>query len=146
MALIPGTDTWATVSDADALLALRVGTQQWFALPEVSPAPGDDSKEAYLGTAYQWLKGMYGLAASASAPAALKEAQILAANWMIDNRAEYEKRETLSASGVEDFSWSQWSETLGGVEVPRFISDLMISLGIGGSNQAPQLYGDDYER
>lgn len=145
MPLTPGTDTWATVAEADALLALRVGTQAWFALDEAPTAPGDESKDTYLGTAYQWLKGMYGLAATAAAPDALKEAQILAANWLIGNKIEYEKRETLTASGVEDFSWSQWSEKLGDVEVPRFISDLMINLGIGGGNGSVQLYGEDYQ-
>lgn len=147
MAITPGDNTWATVSEADAILSQQVGSADWFALPTAEdPAEGGESKEAYLVTAYRWLKGTYGLAASASASDALKEAQSLAANWLITYREDYQERESLIASGVEEFKWSRWEEKLGSVSPPRFIVDILIGLGVGGSNQAVQLYGDDYDR
>jgi hypothetical protein len=34
MPLTPGTDTWATTTEADAYLLKRVGTADWFLLDE----------------------------------------------------------------------------------------------------------------
>lgn len=146
MALTLGVNSWVTVAQADAFLGDRIGTAPWFALEETATEPGEESKETYLTTAYQWLSGAYGIGADAAAPQSLQDAQTLAANWLIGNREDYEKRESLVASGVEEFEWSRWNEKLGDVAVPRFISDLMIGLGIGGANAAVQLYGDDYDR
>lgn len=145
MAITPGADTWATVAEADTLLEKRIGTTAWFALDPTPATPGAESKETYLTTAYQWLGGMYGIGADAAAPDNLKAAQILMANWLITNRKDYEARESLSAAGVEEFDWSRWGEKIGEVGIPRFISDLILSLGIGSANDAVQLYGEDYQ-
>lgn len=146
MAFAVGTNSWASVEEADALLGDRIGTGAWFALDESPASPGDESKQGYLIIAFDWLSGAYGIAASDGAADALKKAQSLAAFWLIGNREEYEKRQSLIAGGVEEFKWSRWEETLAdSTEIPSFISDIMIGLGVGGSNQVVQLYGDDYE-
>lgn len=145
MAITPGTDTWVTLEEAEALLSRRVGTSEWFALNDEAVSPGEESKETYLTTAYQWLSGMYGLGADASAPDDLKAAQSLFANWLISNRKDYEARESLSAAGVQEFDWSRWGEKIGEVGIPRFVSDLILNLGIGSANAAVQLYGEDYQ-
>ncbi len=144
MAITPGINTWATVDEADTILSQQIGSTDWFSLP-VKTEKGGDSQEAFLVTSYRWLSGIYGIGATASAPDQLKLAQILAAQWLISYSADYNDREALIASGVESFDWSQWSEELrSGVNPPRFIVDIMIGLGAGGSNQAIQLYGEDY--
>jgi hypothetical protein len=144
MALVVGTNSWATVAEADAILENVIGSGNWFALP-ANAAPGSASRETYLVSAFYWLSGAYGIPASVSGSDVLKRAQALAAQWMIAEWDGYRKREGLIAGGVEEFEWSRWRERLRTtVEVPRFIADLLIEIGAGGSNVAVQLYGEDY--
>ncbi len=144
MAITPGVDTWATVDEADDILSQQIGSEDWFALP-VKTEQGGPSKEAYLVTAYRWLSGVYGIGSDGAAPDDLKLAQSLAGEWLLTYNDDYRDREALIASGVEEFDWSQWSEKLrSGVKPPRQITDILMSLGFGGLNQAVQLYGEDY--
>lgn len=145
MAITPGVDTWATVAEADAYLTNLVGASNWFALPISNTTPGTASKEAYLVSAFYWLSGVYGLAEDAAAPDLLKRAQAIAAQWLIENQEDYKAHDAIIASGVTEFSWSQWTEKLAtSVRPPRSVSSILVQLGIGGSNQAVQLYGEDY--
>jgi len=114
MALIVGENTWATVAEADAYLADRVGTQNWFLLDESPAAPGEPSKESYLSMAFNYLinKGGYCLD-KALTDDEVKYAQIEFAFYFVDNFTTFEDEANSQGKGTTSFQVSKWRESLG---------------------------------
>ena len=142
MPLIVGQNTWETLGEANNYLEYRLGTSEWFDLPDTAD-PGAKSKEVYLVTAFYWLLSSAEVSLSKSlTDENVKNAQSEAALFLLNYREEYEKRQALIASGVEEFKYSKWSETLAKVSLPENIKGLLISYNC--TSFITTLEGDDY--
>ena len=142
MPLIVGQNSWETVEEADFFLTYRLDTSQWFALPDTAN-PGIESKEVYLISAFYWLLSSDEVSLSKSlTDENVKHAQSEAALFLLHYHGEYEKRQALIASGVKEFKYSKWSETLTKVRLPESIKGLLISYSA--SFAIVTLEGDDY--
>lgn len=140
--IIVGTNSWLTLTEAETYFESRAQSDSWNALSE-----GD--KNIYLITAYNWLFYDPGFFAPASSTSqAVKNGQCEAALFLIDYGEEYNKREALIASGVKDFKYSKWSETLGETNKPDSVTNYFISAGyyVGGNAliQTPDLDVNSY--
>jgi hypothetical protein len=134
MAVVVGTNSWATIAEADAYLGSRAGSTAWFELPDTPPTPGQDSKETFLATAFFWLLDYPGFSLTAdSTAAAVKRAQLEAALFLLQFRADYEARAAKIAGGVKQISMSKWSETLGEQALPKRILAILSVSGIDGN-------------
>lgn len=144
MALVVGTNSWATRAEADTYLEDRVDSTSWFALADTPANPGEASKDSYLITAYFWLfnNPSYEISDDSSDPN-VKNAQIEASLFLIKYQDGYEKREALIASGVKSFERSEWQEDLSNVSIPDRIHGMLI--GYYNGNNVVQLYPEDYE-
>jgi hypothetical protein len=129
MALTPGTDTWATTTEADAYLLKRVGTADWFLLDEAPATPGADSKETYLTTAYYTLLGHPEVTISPSNTSdAVKNAQIEFALYLVQNYSSHTERDAAQAQGLSEFEFSERKEKFtgsGGVSLPSTVRGLL---------------------
>ena len=145
MALVVGENTWGTVTEADTYLTYKTGVSAWFDLSDTGD-PGTESKESLLASAFYWLlyDSLYGLSASLTIDA-VKIAQFEAAMFLLNNRIEYESRDTLIASGVKSFDRSKWSETLDAVKKPASVDNILRSAGFGSANGTALLLGEDYD-
>jgi hypothetical protein len=120
LVLTVGTNSWATIAEADAYFEGKFGADTWSALSTLQ-------KSQLLVTAFNWIRQQSTLAVDATetadiVKAAQYETAWFAYRWM----DEYEKRRALSSSGVKSFRALDWSETLGDVKFPQFISDMLI--------------------
>ncbi|MCK5609600.1 hypothetical protein KAR91_47435 [Candidatus Pacearchaeota archaeon] len=114
MALVVGTNSWATVAEADTYLEDIPGTDvDWFPLVDAPVNPGEASKESWLVNAFRWLTSstMFILSASVTSEN-IKNAQIQSAVYLLRYRDERAKRESMMTSGVTDFDYQEVSETL----------------------------------
>ena len=145
MGLTVGTNSWATVAEADAYLTDRIGAEDWFDL-NATGDPGAVSKETLLITSYNRLSVLYTIPAAETATN-IKKAQIEAAFFFLDNFVEFEERSRALAAGIESFRQSQWTENyrdgITAVSFPGWITDLISEYS--GANFFPQLLGEDYE-
>ena len=134
MALVVGSNTWATVAEADAYLANRVTAGDWFLLDESPGNPGDESKESYLATAFYLLMGSTSVILSSSlTDSNVKSAQIEFAFYLLNNLISYEERDALQSQGVSKFSFSKRMEefTGKGVSLPSTIKGLLAAYTTG---------------
>ncbi|MGD9163008.1 MAG: hypothetical protein PVG39_31675 [Desulfobacteraceae bacterium] len=126
MAISVGVNSWATIAEAQDLLEFQAGAGNWFALDETPSSPGSPSQESFLRMAYTWLINCGGYTIPASSTnAKVKTAQILFALFLLNNQKDFERRQNLIASGVKEFSYSKWSETLGEITAPYYIDALL---------------------
>jgi len=122
--IVVGTNSWLTLAEAETYFESRINADDWNNLPD------DNTKNQYLITAYNWLFYDPGFFAPASATEqAVKNGQCEAALFLAGYAEEYSKREALIASGVKDFTYSKWSETLGEVKKPDSVINYFISAG-----------------
>lgn len=124
MALVVGDNSWVTLAEAEVYFSERIGAGPWEALPD------DATKEKYLISAFRWI--YYDPAFTAPAAAdddGVKFGQCEAALFLITHADEYAKRDALIASGVESFTFSKWSETLGEVVKPAAVANFFRSVG-----------------
>lgn len=123
--IIVGTNSWCTLSEAESYFATRIGSSAWSALSS------DTEKEKYLISAYNWIR--YDSAFSVTGDetlAPIKYGQCEGALFLASFYDEYMKREALIASGVTEFTYSKWSETLGETRKPESVTRFFQSLGL----------------
>lgn len=149
MSLVVGTNSWATVSEADTYLEDIAGTEDWFNLdddPGVNQ--GAESKSTYLVSAFRFLMyhpNLDGLTADLTSDQ-VKNAQIEMALFLSRYQGDFEERQSLVSSGVESFKAGRWEEdystsypSLPG-KVFALLSDYFVAYGSG----VAQLRGEDY--
>jgi hypothetical protein len=131
MALIVGTNSFVTLTEANDYMNDRFGGSGWFTLTNAS-------KEELLTTAFRWLVGE-GVAKS-NTTELVKWGQIELAWWIYRYFEEFEDREALIAGGVTKFKLSKWEEDLEKTGLPKKVKDLVAdALSLGG-------YFPDYDR
>lgn len=135
MGLVVGTNSYASLAEADAYLTDRIGATGWFALSDTPSAPGEDSKESMLVSAYYWLTGssMLDLPATSSSPA-IKNAQIEAALYLSEFYLGMKNRRAKIAQGVESFRLGDRQESLSSSpsEIPDHILGLISEFSLLG--------------
>lgn len=110
MSLTVGSNSYATVAEADTYLEDRIGASGWFSLSETT-TPGGDSKESMLVSAYYWLTGSASLNLPAvSSSSVLKTAQIESALYLLEFYSGLSSRRAKQSQGVESFKLSDRSE------------------------------------
>lgn len=123
MAIVVGQDTWATVVEADAYLTNKVGATNWFELSEAG-IPGEESKESFLVSAFRWLLGSPEFLLSPSMTGdAIKNGQIEAAAFLMENYKTMAARAGALYSGVVQADYSKRKEVfdLNNVIIPLHI-------------------------
>jgi len=114
-----GIDTWVTMAEANLYFANKYGASMWTTLPVAT-------KEQLLVSAFNWIQQQKNFSISpASTSLKVKQAQFEAAWFLYKFGDEYEKRRALHEEGVESFSISKFSETLGGAQFPLFLADIL---------------------
>lgn len=112
MALVVGQNSWVTIAEADTYLEDRIGSEDWFVLPD-SGDPGADSKTTFLISAFHWLISAPQLELSpALADTNVKNAQIEATLFLLDHYSELNERRAAMVTGVENFKMSKKGEKL----------------------------------
>ena len=142
MALVVGTNSWASVAEADTYLADKIDAEAWFLLAD-SDDPGVRSKGALLASAFHWLQGSPQLSiASSSTDDDVKNAQIEAAWFLQEYSEEMKDRRAAIASGVTSLRLSRRAETLraGNQTIPAHILGMLSSYGT--SNMTADLKGE----
>lgn len=111
MALVIVSNSWVTLVEADAYLTNKVGSKEWFSLDDTPTSPGDESKESFLITAFNYLitKAGYVIPADTT-DSNVKAAQTEFAYYLYVYGAAYEDRINAQSSGVTEFKLSKWSE------------------------------------
>lgn len=135
MAIIIGTNSWATTAEADTYLADRLDTGQWFELQDVGN-PGEVTKTTFMVTAFRWLRNSRQLNLSDSlTDQVVKDAQSEAAFFLVRYRREWDDREAAIASGLTEFDMSRRSETFdpNQLSIPQRILDMLQNF-VGGTN------------
>ena len=123
-----GTNSWATLTEANTYFEAKYGATLWTSLSDVQ-------KLQLLVSAFNWIRQQSLLSVPTSATAdTVKNAQCEAAWFVYRWSDEYERRRALSSSGVKSFSVAGWSESLGATAFPQFIADMLIdyAANIGG--------------
>lgn len=111
MSIIVGTNSWVTIAEADTYLTTKVGSQEWFTLDDEPSDPGEESKESWLVSAYNYLINNCGYSIpSDSTDQNVKYAQIEFAYYLLRYSEEFEDRANSIAMGVTEFKASKWSE------------------------------------
>lgn len=113
--IIPGTNSWITLAEANAYIEEIPGSSSWTTL-----TPTEQSQ--YIITAY---RKIYFAFTIGTVTEKLKYAQAKFAYWLSQYMTEWEKRQALYASGVRSFSLPGWSETLESVDMPEDIKDIL---------------------
>ncbi len=127
MALAVGTNSWATIAEADTLLTDRIDAEAWFALSDTG-SPGERSKESLLVTAFSWLLGSSQLSLSVSlSDSNVINAQIEAAWFLQEYYQEIADRRAAIASGVLVLTMSKRREELSinNLGIPDFILGML---------------------
>ena len=129
MALVIGTNSWASVAEADIFLADRIDAEAWFLFAE-SGASGVRTKESLLVSAFYWLRGSPQLSLpSSSTDADVKNAQIEAAWFLQEYYEEMKDRRAALATGVETLRMSRRTESLSirNLGIPNYILGMLAS-------------------
>jgi hypothetical protein len=133
MSLTVGTNSWATVAEADTYLEDRWNASGWSDRTTTE-------KEQLLVTAYRWIQAQPQFSISASSTEDyVKNAQIALAWWIYNYFDEYEERRALYDSGVRNFTLSRWEEELDKARFPGNISDLLDDALSGAGNYFPTM-------
>lgn len=110
MALIVGTNTWATVAEADGYLTLNMSAEEWFALP-VTSSPGKTSRESVMVTAFNEIASSSLVSVDkSSTDINVKNAQCEMALFLVKYYDEVYGRRAAIASGLSSFDYSERSE------------------------------------
>lgn len=128
MALVVGTNSWITVLEADDYFTNRIGSTDWFDLPEAPANPGEDAKETMLVSAYYWLTQSSVLSLSADlTDANVKHAQAEAALFLLGHYSELDARRAAMYTGVTEFELSKRREklNLAQLQIPDYILGLL---------------------
>ncbi|MEJ2248037.1 MAG: hypothetical protein P8Y70_00070 [Candidatus Lokiarchaeota archaeon] len=113
MSLIVGQNSWCTISEADEYLTTRMNASNWFSLNDEPANPGEDSKETFLISAFNWLLNSSGVSLSITlTDYNVKKAQIEAGLFLLHYGKELEDRRSAIFTGVKSFRFSNRSETL----------------------------------
>ncbi len=142
MALVVGTNSWATETEADDYLTDRIDAGSWFNLTGVA-APGENSKESLLVSAFRWLISSPLLTLSVSSTnSEIKNAQIEASLYLLQHYREMDERRTLVATGVGETRLSRKWETLSAnnLAIPDHILGYLVDY-VTGVNAVVQLGG-----
>lgn len=111
MALTVGTNSWATVAQADAYLENNMGAEDWFALAP-SGAKGSASKENVLVTAYTEIMSSPLVTVPVdSTDSGVISAQAEMALYLLNFRDEMYGRRASIATGLSEFTYSERKET-----------------------------------
>lgn len=126
---VPGTNSWATLAEANAYFADKWGAAAtWAGLTNTQ-------KSQLLITAYHWLMSMSEYSLSpADTSDQIKRAQFEAAWYLYNYSANMEKRRALYAQGVRSFKVSEFSESLAEAELPLHIAGLLDGYRTGGGS------------
>lgn len=130
MALVVGTNSWATRVEADAYLTDRISTEDWFMLEDTPPNPGEESKESYLVSAFRWFQGSAELTIPASSTDDnVKNAQIEGALFLMEHYMELNERRAAMATGVAEFAYSKRRERLepSQIKIPDYIVGMILN-------------------
>ena len=115
MALVVGTNSWVTLVEADAYFADHPKSSPWDVLD-------DPTKEQYLILSFNWIVNDPAFTAVPSTvDQNVKNGQCEGALFLINYYDDYTKRDALIATGVQSFTYSKWSETLGEVSKPQWV-------------------------
>lgn len=134
--VIVGTNSWATITQADDYFAAQYGRAAWSALTLLQ-------KTQLLITACLWIRQQSTLSVPLTDTTALvRNAQAEAAWFTLNWFGEYEKRRALISSGVKTFKVLDFSESLGEVTFPAFIADMLSDYSVGTAHQFPRMSRD----
>jgi hypothetical protein len=133
MALVVGTNSWATLAEANDYLAGKwnAGTT-WTGL-------SNTQKESALITSFYWIRRKYPAIPASSTADNVKYAQIELAWYIVNSYSEHIKRSALYTQGVRDFSISKWREKLEKSTLPQEIEDLLEDYLTGQGNYFPTI-------
>lgn len=136
MALVVGTNSWATVAEADTYFSEKYGASAWAGLANAE-------KESLLISAYRWIQqqAIFSISPS-STSAVVKQAQFETAWYIYNFWAEHEKRRALYVQGVTKFKISSFSEDLQGAGFPDFIKDILEDSLVGVGGYFPEITRD----
>lgn len=132
MSLIVGGNTWATVSETDDYLSLKVGSSPWYDLREAS-SKGQPSKEAYLHTAYLSILAGYAVEEETS-DSNVKKAQMELAFYFCENYARFLNDQYSSAKSLKSVTMSKWKEEYrdySGDGFPLVVQSLLSGYSVG---------------
>jgi uncharacterized HAD superfamily protein len=119
-----GGNSWVTIADADIYFSDIWDGSFWSILSLLQ-------KQRLLITAYKWiLSSGYSISMSSTAQK-VKDAQCELAKEVYNAYDEYKKRQRLYASGVRNFNFNGWSESLAKQELPVNIQDLLEDFATG---------------
>lgn len=124
--IIPGTNSWATLAEADEYFEAKYSASAiWAGLTE-------EVRKQLLISAANWIQQQRIFSISySSVSEKVKQAQFEAAWYLYNFGAEDEKRRALSGQGVKAFDLLNWSETLSGYDFPKFLQDILDDFYIG---------------
>lgn len=136
MALTVGTNSWATVAEADTYFDNRWMASGWASISTAN-------KETLLISAYRWIQAQSLFSISPGATAdIIKQAQFEAAWYLYNYSPDHEDRRALYEQGVRDFKISEFEEELEGAVFPRFISDMLEDSIVSGGGTFPTVSRD----
>ena len=126
MSLVVGTNSWATVAEADIYFALHIESATWTAL-------STDDKNKYLVSAFRWVfnNPAFDVLATNSTQK-VKDGQCEAALFLKNYYNDYSKRSALISSGVKSFKYGNRTETLGEIQIPPVIASYFDDYYSGG--------------
>ena len=142
MSVVVGTNSWITIVEADAYLTDRLEAEAWFLISDTG-APGEKSKTSLIVTAFHWLYNNvnYDIPLDSSDDN-IKNAQAEASFYLSVYYKQMDKRRALIGDGVQQFERSNWSESLGKMDLPIHIKGMLTDYSSAMS--IVQLRGEDY--
>jgi uncharacterized HAD superfamily protein len=130
-----GTNSWLTIAEADIYFSDIWDGSFWSSLLL-------SQKQRLLITACKWiLSSGYSISMSSTAQK-VKDAQCELAKEVYNAYDEYKKRQRLYASGVRNFNFNGWSESLAKQELPVNIQDLLEDFATGQGGKFFELHRD----
>ncbi len=131
--VVVGTNSWASVAEADAYFGAKYGAAAWAALSLME-------KTQLLISACRWLMQQTSLALSLSdASSTLKDAQCETAWFLLNWQTDYDKRRALISSGVRSYRVLDFSESLTEVTFPKYLSDMLVDYATSPGTYFPRV-------
>jgi len=111
MALLVGTNSWVTISEANDYLQHNIDAEEWFDLV-AEGAKGAQSRENLLVTAYNEIQASPIISIDAnSTDVNVKHAQVEMALFLLNNYDTIKSGRAAIASGLSAFTYSERSES-----------------------------------